>query len=172
MRHVRGPVVFFFAGVFLLSACPVADGQTKFALWFRERVGERTSGDEAQAKEDAAWRKKFVPSAEAQEKLVAAVKAEKSKCNFCHVPGESDREQRNPFGATLSTLLREQLSMDADAITDALKSSAPDADQQKVTKAFYECLNKALAKPVDPEKKEVGTYADRVKQGILPFVPE
>jgi hypothetical protein len=147
----------------------MADGQTKFSTWFRERVGERKAKDEAKAGEDAKWREKHVATPEAQAKLVAAVKGTKSKCHICHDAKTTNREVRNPFGAVLSTALREQLKMDGDAITAALKSSAPAADQEKVTKAFYECLDKALQKPVDPKNKEAGTYGDRIKNGEVPF---
>jgi hypothetical protein len=169
MTRLHRPLLFFFVGIVALSACPVADGQTKFSSWFRERVGERKAKDEAKAKEDATWREKNVASPEAQAKLVAAVKGTRNKCHVCHDAKAKSKEVRNPFGIVLSTALREQLKMDGDAITAALKSSAPEADQEKVTKAFYECLDKALQKPVDPEKKEAGTYGDRIKNGALPF---
>ena len=171
MIRVHRPFFFFFVGVMLLSVCPIADGQTKFSLWFRERAGERKAKDEAKADEDAKWREKHVASPAAQAKLVAAVKGLKSKCFVCHVQGAKSKEERNAFGAVLSASLREQLKMDSDAITAALKSSAPAADREKVTLAFYECLDKTLAKPVDPKKKESGTFAQRVKTGQLPFAP-
>ena len=123
MIRVHRPFFFFFVGVILLSACPVADGQTKFSLWFRERVGERKAKDEAKAGQDVKWREKHVTSPAAQEKLVAAVKGLKSKCFVCHVQGAKSKEERNAFGAVLSESLRAQLKMDGDAITAALSAA-------------------------------------------------
>ena len=70
---------------------------------------------------------------------------------------------RNAFGATLSEALRSQLKMDGKAITAALRSSAPEEDRQKVERAFYECLDKALKKPVDPKVKESGSNSAGVQ---------
>ena len=170
MTRLHRSFFFFLVGFMLLSVCPLADGQTKFSLWFRERIGERKAKDKVQAKADAKWQKENFASPEAKTQFLAAMKELKVKCFVCHLDGEK-KDVRNVFGAGLSEALREQLQMDGDAISAALKSSAPAADSEKVTKAFYQCLDKALAKPVDAEKKDFGTYADRVKNGQLPVTP-
>lgn len=168
MTKFHRAVALLLVSVMLTSTSPIADGQTKFSLWFRERVGEKTAKDANKAKEDALWQKRHFATPRAKASCVAAVK--KSKCYVCHVKGKK-KEVRNAFGSGLSQLLRSQLKIEGKAITAALKSSAPAAGRQKVEKAFYECLDKALKAPVDPKKESVGTYGDRLSKGLLPVVP-
>lgn len=165
MIKSRKSLVLVLIGVLLINSGPAAMGQTRFFLWFRERIGERTAKDAEKVKQDAAWQKQNFSSPEAKQQFTTAVK--KNLCFTCHARG-AEKDVRNPFGAVLSAALREELKMDGPAITEALKLTAPPADQQKVEKAFYECLDKALKLPVDPKSPQP-TYGDRVKTGTLPF---
>ena len=142
--------------------------QTKFLTWLRERIGERQSKDAKQANADAKWQKDHIADSAAKEKLIAAAK--KQRCNVCHLKGKKKAE-RNEFGMRLSKALQAELKFGGKAITDALKSSAPEETREKVTKAFYTCLDKSLKEHVTEGDESSETFGDRVKRGELPWTP-
>ena len=55
MTKIRKALVLSLVAVVFFNTVPMADGQTKFSTWFRERVGERTAKDAAKAQADAKW---------------------------------------------------------------------------------------------------------------------
>ena len=168
MRNLQKSVAFVLVGVMLVGSSPGAFGQSKFLAWLRQRVGASKVKDAGQAKEAEKWQKEHFASPAAREAFVANLK--KVTCFTCHQKGQA-KEIRNPFGAELSKLLRKQLKMDGEAITAAVKSSAPEDVQQKVQAGLYECFDKALEMPVDPKGDKADTYAARVKKGELPYPP-
>jgi hypothetical protein len=166
MRNPQKFVAFILVAVMLAGSGPDASGQSRFLRWLGEWVGAAKVKDAEQAKEAVKWQKKHFVSPAAREEFVAALK--KARCSACHQKGEA-KEVRNPFGAELSKLLQKRLKMDSEAITAAVRSSAPDDVRQKVQKALYECFDKVLEMPVDPKGDKADTYGARVKKGELPY---
>lgn len=104
------------------------------------------------------FNEKVVPADPKEEPAKAfAATATASKCNVCHIDGQSKKE-RNAYGAALDELL-DKANFDKERL---------EKEKDKATEEVFAALEKVKAMKVNKEDEKSPTFADNISAGKLP----
>ncbi|MFN3150538.1 hypothetical protein [Bremerella sp.] len=104
------------------------------------------------------FNEKVVPADPKEEPAKAfATTATASKCNVCHIDGQSKKE-RNAYGAALDELL-DKANFDKERL---------EKEKDKATEEVVAALEKVKAMKVNKEDEKSPTFADNISAGKLP----